>query len=200
MSESPYSKCPQDYYYACGNALKECYRCAAGKGKNFNRLFYIDVTGDFPIHPYKETLDNLARDKQRQKHLDKQTKLQSKPSPSKLGYRNEKTTVKKVNKQINKQLQIINSTIASGRINHDGDHTLLNGKIRSDSKLRIKTSTFSVTKEEYEKGTAQGINQWIITTQAGTCYVLTETLYSELIAYIIYLEQKLNDNNNRPTN
>jgi hypothetical protein len=192
MSESPYPKCPTEYYYSCKNALKQCYQCAAGKGKDFNRLFYIDTTQDFPIHPYKETLDNLARDKQRQKNLDKQVKLQSKPSSSKLGYRNEKTVVKQVNKQVNKQLQVIKSTVASGRVNHDGDHTLLEGKIKSDSKLRIKTSTFSVTKEEYEKGLGQGINQWIITTQAGTCYVLTEELYSELIAHIIYLEEKSN--------
>ena len=192
MSESPFNKCPTEYYYSCSNALKECYRCAAGKGKDFNRLFYIPNTSAFPIHPYKETVDNLARDKQKQKHLDKQTKLQSKPSPSKLGYRNEKTITKQVNKQVNKQLTVIKSTVASGRVNHDGDHTLLEGKIRSDSKLRIKTSTFSVTKEEYEKGLGQGINQWIITTQAGTCYVLTEELYSELIAHIIYLEEKLN--------
>lgn len=192
MSESPYPNCSINYYYSCKNALKECYRCAAGKGKDFNRLFYIDTTLDYPIHPYKETLDNLARDKQKQKNLEKQTKLQSKPSPSKLGYRNEKTVVKQVNKQINKQITAIKSTVASGRVNHDGDHTLLNGRIRSDSKLRLKTSTFSVTKEEYEKGLGQGINQWIITTQAGTCYVLTEELYSELLAHIIYLETKLN--------
>lgn len=190
MIEYSFDKCPSEYYYSCENALNECYRCAAGRGKDFNRLYYVSNTSALATHPYKETLDNLARAKRKQKNLDKQTKLQSKASPSKLGYRNERTVVKQVNKQVNRQLQVIKSTVASGRINHDGDHTLLEGKIRSDSKLRIKTSTFSVTKEEYEKGLNQGINQWIITTQAGTCYVLTEELYTELIAHIIYLESK----------
>jgi hypothetical protein len=195
MVDSPYTKCPTDYYLNCSKSLKYCYRCAAGKGQPFNQLFYSALHTDDPEllnHPYKETLSDLNRQKALEKSIDKQTKIKSKPSPSKLGYRNEKELVKKVNKQVNKQLSIIKATVASGRINHDGDHNLLEGRIRSDSKLRIKTSTFSVTKEEYEKGLGQGINQWIITTQAGTCYVLTEELYSELIAHIIYLEEKLN--------
>lgn len=198
MVESPYLNCPTTYYLNCEKALKDCYKCAAGKGKIFNQLFYIPnlQTEELKYHPYKDDIVQHNRDKAAQKALDKKKKAESKPSSSKLGYRNEKVLVKKVNKQVNKQISVIKATVASGRINHDGDHTLLEGSIRSDSKLRTNTHAFSVSKEEYEKGLEQNINQWVITTLAGTCYVLTESLYTELIAHIIYLEGKINENRN----
>jgi hypothetical protein len=176
--------CPEDYYDNCANALKKCMFCCAGEGTTVSKLHYIPKLKDECLanHPEQDKITQRKKEAHKQKV---QKKLQ-KASPSKRGYQQETKIVKQLNDKVNKRIDVIKKTVASGRIYHDGDHSLLDGLIRSDSKLRLTSESFTVSKEEYQKGLTQGINQWIIANPLGTVYVLTEELYCELLAQIHY--------------
>ncbi len=79
--------------------------------------------------------------------------------------------------------RIARKTIASGRVNHDGD--LLNlDTLRVEHKLRrAGTESFTVTAEEYRKGLKQGIDLWAIKVDQGpTVYCLREETYAWLLS------------------
>lgn len=180
--------CPVDYYDNCLNALKKCVYCCAGQGTSVSKLYYVPKLKDecLAYHPEQDKINQKKRKERQQKT---QKKLQ-RASPSKRGYQQEIKIVKQLNNKVNRRIDVIKKTVASGRIYHDGDHSLLDGLIRSDSKLRLKSESFTVTKEEYQKGLTQDINQWIITNPLGTVYVLTEELYCELLAQIHLKHEK----------
>jgi hypothetical protein len=179
--------CPVDYYDNCVNALKKCNLCCAGEGNQLSKLYYVPILNDecFKFHPQQEIINQRKREEKQQKA---QKKLQ-RASPSKRGYQQENIIVKQLNTKVNRKINVIRKTAASGRLNKDGDHSLLNGLIRSDLKLRLNSESFTVSKEEYQKGLTQDINQWIITNPLGTVYVLTEELYCELLARIHYNDE-----------
>ena len=184
--------CPTNYYNNCSVADLRCNGCAAFNSVK-TKLQYLPLSldPDLSIHPYSLQIDTVNKQNRLTAAKAKLDKKLSKRSPSKQGYDSERELTTVLNNKINKQITVIKSTVGSGKVNKDGDHHLLNGLIRSDHKLRIKCQSFTVSKEEYLKGLTQDINQFVITNQLGRVYVLTESLYIDLIAKITYLEDQL---------
>ena len=75
-------------------------------------------------------------------------------------------------------------TLKSGSINGDGDGKI--GGISVDHKLRTNSESTTVSKAEWEKGLAQGVEAWVVTTRDGsgskTAIVMPEALFIELLA------------------
>lgn len=78
---------------------------------------------------------------------------------------------------------IAKQTLRSGAILQDGDLSILNGELNLDSKVRNTSSSFNVTKAEYQKGINQGLDGWVITNKDDeSVVVLTQKAFSQLLA------------------
>lgn len=166
MSDINLKNCPDEFFDNCKNAFAKCVECSAGEGKT-------DILHYKPIQGKKENHPEFKRKKEESKSKKKSQKKQSEP------YR--KRTRKALQKE-DKVRKKIEKTLASGRLNQDGDYQILRGKIQADHKARFNSSSFSLSYEEYQKGKKQGTNCWIITNQNDeSVAVLPLELFNELI-------------------
>lgn len=160
-------KCPPFYRDNCSNYIYKCSLCRAGDGKDSAPLYYKPVEGNRKDHP--------ATRPKKQKQIDKK-----RSHYSKAGYRKEKELIKDIAK----------ATLKSGAVLGDGDIELLKGLINLDSKKRHNSSSFTVTKAEYEKGIARRLSGWAITNKEDkTLICLTMTTFNHLLALLKNQEQ-----------
>lgn len=173
--------CPSIYYANCINAGLKCKSCFAGTSNNSFKLLYspIEKDEDLLVHPAQQD----SRDDWQEKHHTKNKKQIDKVKS---------TLVKKALKKESTVCQSIADeagvffipTIASGRVKGDGDGTI--GGISVDHKYRTTSNSFTVTRSEYTKGIAQGVQAWVVTNvndknKDETCVVLTKETFIQLL-------------------
>jgi hypothetical protein len=145
--------CPPDFYNNCSNSIFKCNYCRAGKGKYNNQLYYNPIVNNNLEHPALKITKNRTKSKE-----------------SKLGRKEEQKIVQSLIKQ----------TINSGSIFNDGDISV--GDIKLDSKKRMNSVSFTITKAEYTKGISQNLDGWIITNKDNVrLYALTEKAFIKLV-------------------
>lgn len=160
MTETSLRNCPPEFYQNCRNAIRCCRQCRAGSGSPEARLFYIGQE-EIGRHPFYHKPKKV-------KQID-----HAKSAEVKRALKAEAKTAERIARK----------TVASGRVNHDGD--LLNlDTLRVEHKLRkAGTETFTVTASEYRKGLEQGIDVWAIKVDRGpTVYFLKEETYCWLLS------------------
>ena len=167
-------RCPLENYNNCAGAVVDCYRCAAAVPDPKKRILRYDPIDPSILHPYTPPI--------------KPRKIinQAKSTQVKRALKSEKAAT----------LAIARTTLASGRLRHDGDALHLDS-LRVERKTRFKCRAVSVTSAELVKGKQQRINVFEIDLPLcqETYYVLTQQTYQDLLSYV-YHQQQLDNSNN----
>jgi len=160
--------CPDEFFNNCKNRHMKCERCIAGTGTEL--LHYRPERGKKTEHPVYKELKNQKRQRNRR---DRERK-----KPKRRLYR----------RSIKKESEVsdaIKKTVASGRVNQDGDYQILEGEIQADHKYHSKSKSFTLSAADREKGKDQGTNTWFITNSENeTMVVMPLKLYKWLISII----------------
>jgi hypothetical protein len=171
-------ECPIDFYNNCKNALRKCQVCSAGYGDTKSKFFYAPIE-DIGIgsHPYIEVIDRAKAEEINNKRTEKLRKRKTEQS---------KYTRKGLDQEKRDTQAVIKQTKRSGALYGDGDHSILNGLITNDSKRRFKTSSFSLSWDEYTSARNK-CSQWMITVdgkdgQEHTVVIMTMDAYGLLLA------------------
>lgn len=139
--------CPQKYYDNCKNAVYKCNLCRAGTGKTSCSLHYKPINPDIIDHPAN-------------------TKPKKKNNYSKSGYKTEKKVVS----------DFIKATLNSGSVLGDGDF-IIGDHLNMDVKKRHKTSSFTVSNQEYKTAIQKGQKGWVIENKEGERVVFIREKY-----------------------
>lgn len=147
--------------------MVECFRCAAASTNPKHLLRYQPVDETI-IHDYQPPLK-----------IKRQIDL-AKSKQVKVALARERSSAK----------SIARTTLASGRLRHDGDAIHLDA-LRVERKTRFKTRSISVTSAELVKGKSQQIDVFEIDLALlnETYYVLTAQTYQDLISYVYQSSQ-----------
>lgn len=171
------TKCPTEFYLNCWNASKKCGVCSAGSSSKSVKLYYSEIKEGNP-HSYSDESKALKQEQllSKKKVVDKKVSALVKSSLKK-----EITVLQRIADVAG---VLFKPTLKSGAINGDGDGTI--GEISVDHKYRTNSESFTVSKAEWEKGLAQGVQAWVITVSKKsapdkTAVVLTEELFVELL-------------------
>ena len=164
--------CPTSFYLNCENAAKKCKICSAGLGTASSKLYYSPAV-ESESHPYIP--EKLVKVK---KAIDKK-----KSAVIKKSLKKESLVLQKLADDAG---VLFNSTLKSGAINGDGDGKI--GPISVDHKYRTTATSFTVSRQEWEKGIVQKVEAWVVTIpnhlykdKEDTAVVMTRAAFIKLL-------------------